>query len=198
MRHQRLRLHRHPDRHYRLCSHTGRHAWNSAEPVLAGSRLSGVGTGRCGGERRHRPVRAHQHGYNEYAGSKRRQSHNAVRRESHQQVADDPAGSPQRDANCTELQSSEGGIAIIGGSCPKLLQLGCGSEPTITATGRIKSATGIAIIGVVPTLIAREWRLGLGRETTGLLPVVDTAFETAWQGRISGIEPGNGIYGQDS
>ncbi len=51
---------------------------------------------------------------------------------------------------CSEPQSSARGIAIIGGLCPESLQRVWGVEPTITATGSIKAATGIAIIGACP------------------------------------------------
>jgi hypothetical protein len=70
---------------------------------------------------------------------------------------------PQGLGKCSELQSSVRGIAIIGRSCPRSLQRFRGAGPTITATGRIKIATGIAIVGVVPTLIATA--RGRGRHT---------------------------------
>ena len=45
-----------------------------------------------------------------------------------------------------------------------------GAGATTIATGPTFIATGIAIIGVVPTLIATDGVRGPGRETTGLLP----------------------------
>jgi hypothetical protein len=58
--------------------------------------------------------------------------------------------------NCSGLQSSARGIAIIGGPCPRSLQLGGGVRRKIIATEPILSANGIAIIGIGPTLSATE------------------------------------------
>lgn len=80
---------------------------------------------------------------------------------------------------------------------PEIIALGLGVWPTIVAYGRIKVATGIAIIGVVPTLIAPARRTKSGHENDRFDACWCNASETAWQARISGIEPSKGIYGQD-
>ena len=79
---------------------------------------------------------------------------------------------------------------------PEIIATGLRGRTTITARGRIKAATGIAIIGVLPTLIARDGGLG-GHGNDRFAADWQSAAETAWQARISGIEPGKGIYGQD-
>ena len=85
--------------------------------------------------------------------------------------------------------------------------------PTLIATGPIKAATGIAIIGSGPTLIATEFGLGLRWLRHRLLrrriakrrwhsndrfaARRHTGSKTAWQALISGIEPGQSIYGHN-
>jgi hypothetical protein len=51
-----------------------------------------------------------------------------------------------------------GGDSLAGDLSPDV------RKSPITAPGRIKAATGIAIIGVVPTLIARDGGLGWGAQ----------------------------------
>ncbi len=62
----------------------------------------------------------------------------------------------------SEPQSSRGGIAIIGQSCPYSLHITVGDRPKITATEPKLIANEIAIIGVVPTLFATQAALVSG------------------------------------
>jgi hypothetical protein len=65
---------------------------------------------------------------------------------------DDAAGGDT--LTCSDLQTSAAGIANIGGSCARRLQLRIPHRREITATEPRLIANGIANIGLVRTLIA--------------------------------------------